>query len=104
MMPSLQVTFRYVREVRMGSPHNTCDIEFDGAWGPPLPTEDYQDIKAESPDGSHVALIQWNTRGNTPGFHVIRIDTKRQTWHKTRRIAGICKDLRWAGGRFVWRR
>lgn len=104
MKPKLRVRFRNKREIRMGSPYSICDISFSGEWIPPLPETDWQDRKAVSPDGETMALVLWNTAGNCPGFHVIRIDLKNRTYHKTKRIMGICKSLRWDGERFVWER
>jgi hypothetical protein len=98
----LNVKFRTVREIRMGSPYNLCEIEFEGEWIPPLPTYDWQDLKAQSPDKRYLALVQWNTFGNVPGFHVVRIDVKNRRIHKTRRILGICKKIYWDKDKFVW--
>lgn len=100
----LRVRFRNVREIRMGSPYRVCAIAFEGDWIPPLPADDWQDLRAASPDGRHLALVRWNTEGNVPGFHVVRIDTKMRTFHKTRRILGLCKRIFWDQGRFSWER
>lgn len=102
MQETLSVEFQNVREIRMGSPYNLCEIKFEGKWTPPLPTEDWQDLKAYSPDNRYLALVQWNTRGNIPGFHIIRIDTKKKIFHKTKRIFGICKKIYWDNNKFLW--
>lgn len=102
MTRQLEVKFKNVREIRMGSPYRLCEIEFTGKWIPPLPAEDWQDLAARSPDGRYLALIRWNTEGNTPGFHVIRIDTKKKVYHKTKRILGLCREITWEKGKFVW--
>jgi hypothetical protein len=86
----------------MGSPYMLCDVFFRGEWIPPLPREDWQNLKAYSPDKRYLALVKWNTLGNVPGFHVVRIDTHKRKYHKTRRIFGLCKKLYWAGDRFKW--
>ena len=104
MNRGLRVRFLNVREIRMGSPYNLCEIEFDGEWIPPLSTEDWQDLKAQSPDKRYLALVQWNAAGNVPGFHVVRIDTKKKNYHKTKRIMGLCKKIYWDKDRFVWTR
>lgn len=88
----------------MGSPYNLCEIQFEGDWIPPLPVTDWQDIKATSPDHRHLALVRWNAAGNVPGFHVIRIDIGKRTYHKTKRIMGLCRAIYWDRGRFVWER
>lgn len=98
----LRVIFRNIREIRMGSPYNVCEVEFCGDWLPPLDDHDWQDIKAESPDGRYLALVQWDSRGNSPGFHVVRIDSKRRRLHRTKRIEGVCVKLVWNQGRFRW--
>jgi hypothetical protein len=104
MSKDLRIKFVNVREIRMGSPYNLCEIRFSGEWIPPLPTEDWQDLKAISPDGRYVALVMWNTKGNLPGFHVVRIDTRKRKYHKTKRIMGLCRKISWDQGRFVWQR
>ena len=101
---SLRIKFLNVREIRMGSPYNLCEIRFEGDWIPPLPTEDWQDKKALSPDGRYVALIRWNTKGNRPGFHVVRIDTKRRKYHTTKRILGLCDRIWWDKDGFAWQK
>lgn len=103
MKKGLKVKFLNVREIRMGSPYNLCEIKFEGEWIPPLPTEDWQDLKAQSPDGRYLALVQWNTKGNIPGFHIVRIDKKRKKYHKTKRIMGLCKKIFWDKNKFVWK-
>ena len=85
----------------MGSPYRTCKIRFYGDWIPDLPADDWQDIKASSPDGRHLALVRWNAAGNTPGFHIVRIDTLRKKHHTTRRMTGFCGKIRWARGKFI---
>ena len=102
MEKGLRVKFHNVREIRMGSPYNLCEITFKGEWIPPLSTEDWQDLKAQSPNGRYLALVQWNTEGNIPGFHVVRIDTKKRKYHKTKRIMGLCKKIYWDKDKFVW--
>ena len=64
MKQALQVRFQKVREIRMGSPYNLCEIKFEGEWIPPLPKEDGQNLKAHSPDHRYLALVQWNTTNN----------------------------------------
>lgn len=88
----------------MGSPWKICSIRMKGAWIPALPTENWQDLKAISPDQRYLGLVQWNTRNNEPGFHIIRIDVHKRTFHKTKRITGICRSLEWEQDRFIWRR
>jgi len=104
MSRALRVTFRNVREIRMGSPYSVCEIRLNGEWVPPLPVTDWQNIKAASPDNRYVALVRWNAAGNQPGFHVVRIDTKARKYHKTKRIAGLCRRIYWDEDRFVWER
>lgn len=99
---TLNIQFKNIREIRMGSPYNLCEIEISGSWIPPLQTYDWQDLIAYNPDKRHIALIQWNTTGNIPGFHVVRIDSKLQKWHKTKRIPGICKKVFWENEGFKW--
>jgi len=93
MKNTLRVTFKNIREIRMGSPYNVCDASFTGNWIPPLSTNDWQNIKAVSPDKQKMALVLWNTAGNYPGFHIVRIDVKNKKYHKTKRIYGICKSF-----------
>ena len=102
MNSGLQVKFLNVREIRMGSPYNLCEIQFKGPWIPPLQTYDWQDIKAQSPGGRHIALVQCNAAGNVPGFHIVRIDTQKRTYHKSKRIMGLCKRIYWSKDKFVW--
>jgi hypothetical protein len=102
MKQALRVRFQNVREIRMGSPYNLCDIKFEGEWIPPLPKEDGQNLKAHSPDNRYLALVQWNTTNNQPGFHIVRLDTHRKKYHKTKRIMGLCKKLYWDNDQFVW--
>ena len=66
-----KVAFRNRREVRMGSPHQTCRMQLSGDWQPRLELDDWQDLQAQSPDGRYLALVRWDTRGNTPGFRIV---------------------------------
>jgi hypothetical protein len=88
----------------MGSPYNICSIVFHGIWKPNLPATDWQNIKAYSPDRKHLALIRWNAAGNYPGFHIFRIDIENRTYHKTKRMFGLCKKIYWNKGKFVCER
>jgi hypothetical protein len=88
----------------MGSPYNVCEIEFQGEWIPPLQDYDWQDLKVQSPDKRYLALVQWNTKNNQPGFHIVRIDTKDKRYHKTKRIMGLCKNLYWDKDKFAWKK
>mgnify|MGYP006305371023 CR=1 FL=1 len=98
----LTIKFKNIREIRMGSPYQVCEISFKGEWIPPLPDYDWQDIKAISPDKNQIALVRWNTLGNIPGFHIIRINVEKKSYHKTRKIIGICKKIYWKDGKFIW--
>jgi hypothetical protein len=102
MADKLRVRFSNIGEIRMGSPYNVCDVSFYGDWIPSLPTTDWQDIKATSPDKKKIALVLWNATGNIPGFHIIRIDIQSESYHKTKRILGLCKKLYWEDGQFKW--
>ncbi|WP_145308700.1 hypothetical protein [Gimesia fumaroli] len=102
MKQRLRIRFKNRQELRQGSLWNRCDLQMSGEWIPALSLGNWQDLKAVSPDQRYVALVQWNTKENQPGFHVVRIDTHARTYHKTKRIAGLCRELKWQQDRFVW--
>lgn len=102
MKQQLRVKFNNKQEIRMGSPYNMCEITFSGEWIPVLPKDNWQDIKAASANGRYIALVQWNTKQNQPGFHIVRIDTQLKNYHKTKRIFGLCQKVYWEDGKFKW--
>jgi hypothetical protein len=89
------VSFSNQCEIRMGSPFNVATVEMSGSWKPDIPTDGWQDISAQSPDGRYVGLIFWDTPNNEPGFKVYTIDTVEKTISISNRIRGCCQYLEW---------
>lgn len=82
----------------MGSPHKTCDLRLDLGWTPSLPTSDFQNLCAESPDGRYLALVRWLVRANEPGFVVHTLDTIARTVTTSEPQPGCCERLWWDDG------
>ncbi|MFL2571716.1 MAG: hypothetical protein ACJ0QL_07565 [Parvicellaceae bacterium] len=80
-------------EVRMGSPYNSCELDFTGTTLD-LPTNNWQDKFAWSSDNKYLGLIQWNFDNNEPGFHFYIIDTRTNTLTITERIMGLVNDMK----------
>jgi hypothetical protein len=100
---TLAVEFIDCGEVRMGSPYDCCNIKLEGSWIPKLPTRDWQNVSASSPDGRFLGLVRWSTADNQPGFYVFTIDLQDRAVRKSSRIKGCCESLWWEGARFKWR-
>ncbi len=89
----MEARFQNIREIRMGSPFNICDLTLKGNWSPDLPDYDWQDIYAKSYNNRYLALVAWDIRNNTPGFRVVIIDVKDKCLKETRRIPGCCEAI-----------
>jgi hypothetical protein len=98
----VKVSFKHRREIRMGSLHQACELELTGAWRPRLERGGWQDVSARSPDGRYVGLVRWDSRGNTPGFRVVVLDSSSERVYRSRRFSGCCKSLQWSGEGFDW--
>ena len=93
----MEVSFLNSQEVRMGSPHNICDLEITGEWIPELPKEDWQDITASSPDNRFVGLVAWDvSEDNQPGFKIYCVDTLERSFTVSDRINGCCWGIEWS--------
>lgn len=107
-MTSKSIVVRFLEpvEIRMGSPYCACRVRLSGRWVPELPDygEGFQNIKAWSPDGNYLALVQWRiSMQNEPGFRIFTIAIQERRITKSRRIRGCCQSLNWDGGAFTYR-
>lgn len=102
-MKNIPFCFEQIREVRMGSPYHICTIRFSESLRPRLPTTDYQDLFAVSPDEKHYALVRWDTPDNEPGFRVIIVNSETADLWQSQRIKGCCKGLELAGSEVIIR-
>jgi hypothetical protein len=94
----IRVRFKDVGEIRMGSPYNSCRLVLTGTKVPELPETDWQDRAAYSPRKRFLGLVRWDTRGNTPGFRIFTIDSRKGACTASRRIRGLCKRIYWERG------
>jgi hypothetical protein len=62
----------------------------------------WQDLYAESPRGSLLALSAWLVEYDQPGFRIYVINIKTHDFKFTGRIPGFCKSLSWDENRFIW--
>lgn len=100
----IKVRFRNVREIRMGSPFNICEIGFNREWSPDLPKTDWQDLCVKREDGSAVALVRWDTPGNQPGFRIYVLEASSRSMAISDRFLGCCEELWWEGPhRVAWK-
>lgn len=103
---SSMVRFLEPVEIRMGSRYCACRVRLSGRWVPELPDggEGFQNIKAWSPDGNYLGLVQWRvSRQNEPGFRILTIAVKQRRMIKSGRIRGCCESLNWENGTFTYR-
>jgi hypothetical protein len=80
-------------EIRMGSPYNSCELDFSGTTLD-LPKNNWQDKYAWADNNKYLTLIQWNLDDNEPGFHFYIINTETDTLTKSERIMGLVNDLK----------
>lgn len=100
----IKIQFRHVREIRMGSPFNICEIGFTGEWTPDLPQTDWQDLCVKREGGNLVALVRWDTPGNQPGFRIHVLDASSRSMKISDRFLGCCEAIRWEGPhRIAWK-
>jgi hypothetical protein len=93
----ITVKFRNIREIRMGSPFNLCEIKIIANWVPGLPAVDWQNLSASREDERALALVYWDTLGNLPGFRIYAIDIASQTTVVSERYPGCCQKIWWTG-------
>jgi hypothetical protein len=98
----IEVRFRSRGEIRMGSPFSVYDLKLSGDWVPELPTHDWQNVYARSPDERYLILTRWDTTGNVPGFYFVLIDSVRKTTVQTGVYPGCCTKLTWADDGALW--
>ncbi len=98
----IRVRFLGCGEIRMGSPYSTCRVRLTGEWVPELPGQgdDFQNLKAWSPDRRFLALVRWATGSNLPGFKVVIISLESRSVTQSRRRKGCCQSIRWEDGAF----
>src|ERR1700694_2214266 len=94
----LNIAFTNCGEIRMGSPFQCCAIVLEGPWVPDIPTTDWQNLSAASPDGRYAALVRWDTPRNEPGFRLFTVDLIERAVRRSRRISGCCEALWWEDG------
>ena len=101
----IRVRFVEPIEIRMGSPYNACRVLLTGPWVPDLPDagQGFQDVKAWSPSGEFLGLVQWDIPQNDPGFRVLVVGVRNQTLTRSRRVAGCCESLKWSADGFEYR-
>ena len=87
--------FSGCHEIRMGSPYQMCRLHLSGEWTPDLEEYGWQPLYSRSPDGRYLALVEWNTAENLPGFRIVLIDEKRKSVEWSQRILGCCESLAW---------
>jgi hypothetical protein len=99
----IAVQFLNCGEIRMGSPFQMCGLRLTGEWTPNLGEYGWQPLYARSPDGRYLALVEWDTAGNTPGFRLVRIDEKQKSFETSQRILGCCEALNWQDDAIFWK-
>jgi hypothetical protein len=100
----IRVRFVNPVEIRMGSPYCACRVHLSGAWVPDLPNagDGFQNLRAWSPDGRHLGLVQWEIRKNDPGFRIVIIAVRQRRVLISPRVAGCCESLKWDGRGFKY--
>ncbi len=88
-----EIKFISVREIRMGSPYNGCDIQFIGQTNIKLGDAWWQDKFAWSDDSKYLVLIQWNLDNNDPGFHLTIFNTLTGQSQTSERIMGMVNNV-----------
>jgi hypothetical protein len=92
-MHNFEYSFSNRREIRMGSPHNVCDINIKPNNYIELPNYDWQDIGTISKDKKFVCFVAWDIKDNNPGFRLIIINTKSKIIKESERKNGICESI-----------
>ena len=90
----IQVFFKNVGEIRMGSPYNTCSIEIVGSEKIQLPTASWQDKLAWSDDSKALVLVKWELAGNNPAFKLVKIETETGRIQESIRMLGAINTLK----------
>jgi hypothetical protein len=89
-----KIKFISIREIRMGSPYNGCDIKFIGQTNIKLGEAAWwQDKFAWSDDNKYLVLVQWNMDNNDPGFHLTIFNTLTGQSQTSERIIGMVNNL-----------
>jgi len=95
--------FSRCHEIRMGSPYQICSLHLTGKWTPDLGERGWQPLYCGSPDGRYLALAEWDTAENVPGFRVVLIDEKEKSVASSQRILGCCESLTWGDDAIHWK-
>lgn len=88
-----EIKFVSVREIRIGSLYNGCDIKLIGQTIIKLEAAWWQDKFAWSDDNNYLVLIKWNLDNNDPGFHFVIFNTRTGISHTSERIMGMVNSL-----------
>lgn len=80
-------------EVRMGSPYNAGSLNIEGEFIPDMENYSFQDISLVSESGFECYIVQWETRGNIPGFVVWKLDGRNKKLEKSAYFSGFCSSL-----------
>ena len=92
-MTNFEYSFINRREIRMGSPHNICEINIKPDKYIELPNYDWQDIGGISKDKKFVCFVAWDIQDNNPGFRLIYINIKSKIIKESVRKDGICENI-----------
>jgi hypothetical protein len=99
----ITVKFSNCYEIRMGSPYQICRLHLTGEWAPELEQRGWLPVHACSPDGRYLALAEWDTAENKPGFRLVLIDEERKTVEVSQRVLGCCESLAWGEDAILWK-
>jgi len=80
-------------EIRMGSPYNSCDIEFVGTDKIQLPIATWQDKYAWTNDSKTLILVKWDLAGNNPVFKLVKVDTETGAIQESIKMLGAVNSL-----------
>ena len=92
-----EIKFTSINEVRMGSPYNSCNIEFVGFDKLKLPEVGWQDKFAWTNDSKKLILIKWDFENNIPGFHLFLIETETGITKESERLMGLPNSISISG-------
>jgi hypothetical protein len=94
-MKPFEIKFKYISEIRNGSPYNLVELTHNADREVDLKAnDDWQDRQSWTRNGDFVALVKWNFINGEPGFLIILLDTNKGEITKSNRIQGCCHKIR----------
>ena len=93
-MRPFEITFKYISEIRHGSPYNLVELTHTAYKNIILKAHnDWQDKQSWTQKGDYVALVKWDFVNTDPGFIVILIDTNSGEMTESIRVQGCCEKI-----------